>query len=88
MWKSTTIADRILIMNFASIHTSDYVLTQVLLDLAYSKQEYLDQLREEVEMALRENWVWNKRTIGRLVKLDSTLRESARLNSLQPSALP
>ncbi|KAM7210685.1 Cytochrome P450 [Rhypophila decipiens] len=88
MWKSTTIADRILIMNFASIHTSDYVLTQVLLDLAHSKQDYLDQLREEVETALRENGGWNKRTIGRLVKLDSTLRESARLNSFQPAALP
>lgn len=88
MWKPSTIADRVLIMNFASIHTSDYALTQVLLDIAYSKQRVFDELREEVETSLRENGGWGKKTIGRLVKLDSTLRESSRLNSFQPAALP
>ena len=88
MWKPSTIADRILILNFASIHTSDYALTQTIIELAWSKQEYLSQLRAEIETCLAEtNNQWTKRAVAKMVKLDSSLRESSRLNSFQPAGL-
>lgn len=88
MWKPSTIADRVLILNFASIHTSEYALTQTIIELAWSKQEYIDQLREEIKTALAESsGQWTKRAVAKMVKLDSTFRESSRLNSFQPAGL-
>ncbi|KAH6623885.1 cytochrome P450 [Chaetomium tenue] len=52
------------------------------LPLAASKQEYLDELRAEIEDVLAEhNNQWDKRALAKMQKLDSVMRESARLNS-------
>ncbi|KAH6657410.1 cytochrome P450 [Truncatella angustata] len=81
-WKSYSLACRIMLLNFASIHTSSFAITHVLLDLASSKQEYIDELREEIREVLADHGgQWNKRTLAALSKLDSTMRESQRLNS-------
>ncbi|KAK0614605.1 cytochrome P450 [Immersiella caudata] len=82
MWKTSTLAARILLVNFAAIHTSTMAITGAILDLIASKQEYIDELREEIESVLVEyNGEWNKRALAKMEKLDSVMRESARLNS-------
>ncbi|KAH8650437.1 cytochrome P450 [Ilyonectria robusta] len=47
-----------------------------------SKQEYIAELRAEISSVLAEHCgQWNKRALAKMHKLDSVLRESARLNS-------
>jgi cytochrome P450 len=82
MWKSYTLASRIMLLNFASIHTSSFAITHALLDLVSSKPEYIDELRQEIQEVLKaHNGEWNKRALASMAKLDSTMRESQRLNS-------
>ncbi|KAK3360469.1 cytochrome P450 [Lasiosphaeria hispida] len=82
MWRPATLAGRILLLNFAAIHTSSFSITNAILDLATSRQEYIDELRAEIEGVLAEfGGEWNKRALAKMQKLDSVLRESARLNS-------
>lgn len=82
LWKPTTLAGRILLLNFAAIHTSSFSITSAILELAASKQEYIDELRAEIEGVLAEHGgEWNKRALAQMQKLDSVMRESSRLNS-------
>ena len=77
-----TIAGRVLLMQFAAIHTSSFAITHAILDLLSSKQEYLDELREEVTSAMNEcGGQMTKQALAKMVKLDSFFRESARMNS-------
>ncbi|KAI0398830.1 putative cytochrome P450 [Xylaria palmicola] len=83
MWRSTVLADRILIVNFAAIHTTSFTSTEALLDLVSSKAEYLDEIREEITSVLAAHGgQWNKRALSQLEKLDSAIRESARISSI------
>jgi len=89
MWKTSTLSGRIMLLNFAAIHTSSFSITHALLDLVSSKQEYIDELREEIESVLAEHGgEWNKRALAKMEKLDSVLRESARLNSFVTIGIP
>ncbi|KAI1462366.1 cytochrome P450 [Annulohypoxylon moriforme] len=82
MAKVDTLSGRILLLNFASTHTSSFAMTHALLDLASSKAEYFDELRTEIRTVLAEHGgEWNKRALAAMSKLDSVLRESQRLNS-------
>ncbi|KAK3373123.1 putative cytochrome P450 [Lasiosphaeria ovina] len=82
MWKPTTLALRVLLLSFASLHTTSFAITNVLLDLVSSKPEYIAELRAEVERVLAEHGGrWDKRALAKMEKLDSVLRESARVNS-------
>ncbi|KAI1496764.1 ent-kaurene oxidase [Biscogniauxia marginata] len=85
-----TLAGRVLLLNFASIHTSSFAVTHALLDLASSRQAHFDELRAEIASALTEQGGggggggggrWNKRALAAMPKLDSVFRESQRLNS-------
>ncbi|XXG99759.1 L-threo-3-deoxy-hexylosonate aldolase [Hypoxylon texense] len=78
-----TLSGRILLLNFASIHTSSFAITHALLDLAGSTSpEQLDELRAEVGSVLAAHGgVWNKRALAAMEKLDSVMRESQRVNS-------
>ncbi|KAK3402657.1 cytochrome P450 [Sordaria brevicollis] len=81
LWSPVILTNRILVISFAAMHTTSFAITHVLLDLAASKQEYIDALRSEVESVLAEHGgKWNRRALSQMVKLDSTLRESQRLN--------
>ncbi|KAI1341954.1 cytochrome P450 [Xylariaceae sp. FL0016] len=81
-YSTDSLAGRILLLNFASIHTSSFAITHVLLDLASAKPEYLDELREEITAVLAEHdGQWNKRALAAMPKLDSVFRESQRVNS-------
>lgn len=80
-----TIAGIQLLLNFASIHTSSFAITHVILDLASSKQEYIDGLREEIATVLAEHGdTWGKQALSKMAKLDSTMRESQRINMISP----
>jgi cytochrome P450 len=82
MYDWRTIAGRILLLNFAAIHTTSFTLTSVLIDLAYADPAFTQELRAEVRAALdAAGGAWTKQALARMEKLDSTLRESARLNS-------
>lgn len=81
-----TMAGRLLLLNMAAIHTSSFSLTSALLDLAHTGPTdgpvYIAALREEIEDSLaRHGGVWDKRALADMPRLDSVMRESARLNS-------
>lgn len=83
MWRSETLADRLLILNFAALHTSSLFATWAMFDLAACEAKVLDELREEITSVLAAHGgQWNKRAVAELEKLDSAMRESARLNSI------
>ncbi|RGP78404.1 hypothetical protein FLONG3_3540 [Fusarium longipes] len=82
-WQVSALAERVLILNFASIHTTTFAITHVLLDIASSSPDLIPELREEIETVLQQhNGQWNKRAVAQLEKLDSAIRESQRKNSI------
>ncbi|RDB27706.1 Ent-kaurene oxidase [Hypsizygus marmoreus] len=74
------LALRILTINFAAIHTSAMTFTHALFYLA-EHPEYVKPMRDEIEEIIdREGWTHSG--MGRMVKLDSFIKESQRLNPL------
>ncbi|EAU90768.2 cytochrome P450 [Coprinopsis cinerea okayama7 len=67
---------RILVLNFAAIHTSTMTFTQALYDLA-AHPEYQEPLREEARAAVKEHG-WSKTAVDKFVKIDSFIKESQR----------
>jgi cytochrome P450 len=83
MWRNTTLADRILMVNFAAIHTTSFTSTEAVLDIVSSNAETVDEIRDEIKSVLAAHGgQWNKRALGQLEKLDSAIRESARYSSI------
>ncbi|KAI1083638.1 cytochrome P450 [Whalleya microplaca] len=81
--KVDTLAGRVMLNNFNSIHASSFAATHAILDLAAGKQEYIDELYDEITSVLvAHGGEWSKRALAAMPKLDSTMRESQRLNSL------
>ncbi|KAK7999134.1 hypothetical protein PG991_014809 [Apiospora marii] len=81
--RTYSLASRVLLLNFASIHTSSFAMTHVLFDLAANDPAYIEELRREIKTVLAENHdVWDKRILQKMLKLDSTMRESGRMNSM------
>ncbi|KAI9783032.1 MAG: hypothetical protein M1816_001609 [Peltula sp. TS41687] len=73
---------RMLIANFASLHTTTFTITNVLFDLIGSPYEksHLAGIREEMERVLREDHgVWTKAGLTKLVRADSAIKETMRL---------
>ncbi|KAK8079169.1 hypothetical protein PG994_002976 [Apiospora phragmitis] len=78
-----SLASRVLLLNFASIHTSSFAMTHVLFDLAATAPAHVEELRHEIKTVLaKHDGVWDKRMLQKMLKLDSTMRESQRLNSM------
>ncbi|KAF7340466.1 hypothetical protein MVEN_01966900 [Mycena venus] len=73
---------RILSTNMAAIHTSSMAFTQALFDLT-THPEYLLPMREEAERVVAEEG-WTKAALNNMVKIDSFLRESQRMNNNGP----
>jgi cytochrome P450 len=77
--KPRTIALRLLLTNFAAIHTSSFTITNVMFDIVAAGTSVMGQLREEAHTALiANNGKWDKALVNQLVKLDSSMRESLR----------
>ncbi|KAF9075522.1 cytochrome P450 [Rhodocollybia butyracea] len=80
----------ILLLNFASITTTTITATNTLLDIhsAPNAEELVEALREEASVVLREhNGVWTKQAISKLYRLDSAIRESARMSGIGGTAM-
>ncbi|KIY02722.1 uncharacterized protein Z520_01187 [Fonsecaea multimorphosa CBS 102226] len=84
------IAERLLAVNFAAIHTSTFSITNALFDLVASdpSTKYLEQIREEASTIIEaDKGVWTKAGLARMYKTDSALRESSRLGSFLGAGL-
>ncbi|KAF8146004.1 cytochrome P450 [Mycena galopus ATCC 62051] len=73
---------RILSINMAAIHTSSMAFTHALFDLT-AHPEHLLPMREEVERVVSQEG-WTKAALNNMVKVDSFLRESQRVNNNSP----
>lgn len=71
-----------LFVNIAAINTSSNSFTHALYHLA-ARPEWIAPLREEAEAVIGDEG-WTKNAMGRLVKIDSFMRESQRYNSIVP----
>ncbi|KAL9082586.1 MAG: hypothetical protein Q9159_006307 [Coniocarpon cinnabarinum] len=78
---SKFIANIVLKLSFASIHTSSGVLLNILYNLCY-RAEYIEPLRTEARKVLDEEGQWNRNALEKLVKLDSFMIESQRFSPL------
>ncbi|KAH9942851.1 cytochrome P450 [Amylocystis lapponica] len=74
------IVRKIMLLNFAAIHTSSDSITHALYHLA-ANPEYIQPLREEVEDAVRDGG-WTKDSLTKMARLDSFMRESQRVNGI------
>ncbi|RYP86000.1 hypothetical protein DL769_000863 [Monosporascus sp. CRB-8-3] len=73
---------------FAATHTMNVTLTNILFDLA-AHPEYADILREEIERVAAEepNGKFRKKSMPKLKKLDSFMKESQRVNPIGSAVL-
>ncbi|KAN0126092.1 Cytochrome P450 [Lactarius tabidus] len=74
------LARRMLVVNFAAVHTTSLTFVNVLYRLL-SNPEYVEPLRHDVETAVAEEG-WTKAGIDKMHKIDSFLRETQRLDNL------
>ncbi|KAI0060666.1 cytochrome P450 [Artomyces pyxidatus] len=76
---------RMLVVNFAAIHTTSMSLTHALYHLA-DNPEYVQPLRDEVEAVVGAIG-WTKAAMGKMRKLDSFLRECQRVHGINTITL-
>ncbi|KAI0261281.1 cytochrome P450 [Gloeopeniophorella convolvens] len=74
------LARRLLVINFAAIHTTSLTATQALYRLLNNPQ-HIEPLRQDIEAAVAEEG-WTKAAMNKMTKLDSFLRETQRLDGL------
>ncbi|KAI9440521.1 cytochrome P450 [Lactarius indigo] len=72
------LAQRLLVVNFAAIHTTSRAFTRLLYRLL-SYPEYIEPLRHDVETAVAEEG-WTKAAMDKMHKVDSFIRESQRFD--------
>lgn len=85
------IAHRILLLNFASIHTTGLVAANTILDIFCTDPAagIVEDLREEAADALAATGgQWTKETLLKLPLLDATIRESMRVSPTSILGLP
>ena len=84
------LAYRVVLLNFAAITTSTIMATNALLDIfsAANSDSLITALREEATTVFREhNGEWSKAAIAKLYRLDSAIRESARVSGVGGTAM-
>ncbi|KAJ3768555.1 cytochrome P450 [Lentinula raphanica] len=74
------IVSRVLLVNFAAIHTTSMTFTNALFYLA-ANPHLAQPLREEIEPIVAE-FGWTKSAMGKMHKLDSFLKETQRLSGV------
>jgi cytochrome P450 len=77
------ISRRLTVVNFAALHTTLLTMSNTLLDIVGSpSRDFLDGIREEVERVYTEcNGVWTTTALTKLIRTDSAIRESMRINN-------
>lgn len=79
------LAYRVVLLNFAAITTTTITVTNAVLDIWSSppSENVVAILGEEAERVYAEHrGEWTKAAIAKLVRLDSAIRESARISSI------
>ncbi|KAF8989849.1 cytochrome P450 [Cyathus striatus] len=71
---------RVLMTNFAAIHTTSSAFLQTLYYLA-ANPSYIKPLREEIDKVISQDG-WSKNSLDKLIKIDSFIREVQRLHPL------
>jgi cytochrome P450 len=71
---------RLLLVNFAAIHSTSLTVTQILYRLL-ANPEYFEPLREEIDAVIKEEG-WTKAGIDKMYKIDSIVRETQRFDGL------
>jgi cytochrome P450 len=79
------LARRLLVVNFAGIHTTANTFTNILYRLL-SNPQYVEPLRHDVETAVAEEG-WTKAAMDKMHKIDSFLRETQRLDDLDSATM-
>lgn len=75
------LADFQLLLSMAAIHTTTISVVAILYELA-ARPEYIEPLREEMIRAIEEDGgQLKKSTLGKMIRLDSFMKESGRTNS-------
>ncbi|KAI0254414.1 cytochrome P450 [Lactifluus subvellereus] len=80
------LARRLLLVNFAAIHTTSITFTQVLYRLL-ANPEHIEPLREEVEAVVAQEG-WTKAGMDKMHKVDSFIRETQRIDGLNFLIMP
>ncbi len=78
------VVKRLMVVNFAAIHTSTFTATNILFDLLSSPTaaDDIKEIREEIQTVLAENGgKWDKNAVAKLLKTDSAVRESLRIST-------
>ncbi|KAM6499133.1 Cytochrome P450 [Amanita muscaria] len=75
------LVNALLIVIFASLHTTSMSFTNVLFELA-TRPEYVQPLRDEIEAVIQEEGGWSKDSVRKLCKMDSFIKECLRVSNL------
>ncbi|KAF8204327.1 cytochrome P450 [Mycena galopus ATCC 62051] len=81
------LAMRILNLNFGSIHTTSIFATYAIFHLVTLSDAELDGVRHEIIQALESEGGYNKASLAKMRKLDSTFREAGRFYSMSSVGL-
>jgi len=76
------IAQRLLPINFASIHTTSLTAYETLANILSADAGVIESLREETHRILQEEGGWTKQGLSKMHRIDSTIRESQRASSI------
>lgn len=76
------LAHRELLISQGSLHSTAMAATHTLYDLC-AHPEYIDPIREEVIAVIKEDGVLEQKTLHRMRKLDSFMKESQRMSPPQ-----
>jgi cytochrome P450 len=76
------IAQRLMPINFASIHTTSLTAYDTMVNIMSAGSEVIQQLREEAHRILGEEGGWTKQGLSRMHRIDSAIRESQRVSPI------
>jgi cytochrome P450 len=76
------IAQRIMPINFASIHTTSLTAYDTMVNIMSAGPDIIQQLLEEAHRTLQEEGGWTKQGLSRMHRIDSAMRESQRVNPI------
>jgi len=76
------IAERIMPINFASIHTTSLTAYETMINILCADESVVASLREEAYRILQEEGGWTKQGLSRMHRMDSAIRESQRLGPI------
>lgn len=76
------IAQRLMPINFASIHTTSLTAYETLTNILSAGASVVESLRDEAHRTLQEEGGWTKQGLSKMYRIDSAIRESQRASPL------